>query len=118
MAGVNAHVIFMANNMIKNGISQKLCSRMNIIERLLFSILEEHLKNRAKIKNLPRELKVFLSKYKIPLMYLVFQKIMKGQGYAMRKHQNNKTTVRRYECHVFVCKKQSDDNWLNWKSNI
>lgn len=44
MAGVNAHAIFVANNLSKNGIPKKLCSRMNFIERLSFSILEEHLK--------------------------------------------------------------------------
>lgn len=109
MAGVNAHVIFVANNLSKNRISKKLCSRMNFIERLSFSILEEHLKQRAKVKNLPRELKVFLSKYEdnVDVPSISEYQPRSGPCHECGKHRNNKTTVRCHECHVFVCKKHS-----------
>lgn len=108
MAGVNAHVIFVSNNMTKNGIPQTLRSRMNFIERLSFSLLEEHLKERAKIKNLPKELKYFLSKYEEAVVPTVSENQAKsGPCHECGKHRNNKTTVRCCECQIFVCKKHS-----------
>lgn len=86
MAIVNACVIFVANNMSKNGIPQTLCSRINFIERLSFSLLEEHLKERAKIKNLLKNLKLFLSKYEETVdIYLASQKIKPGRDAAMNE---------------------------------
>lgn len=107
MAEVNAHVIFVANNVTKNGISQILGSRMNFIERLSFSLLEEHLKERVKIKNLPKEIKLFLSKYEetVDIPRISENEARAEPCHECGKYRINKTTVRCYEHHVFVCKK-------------
>lgn len=82
---------------------------MNFIKSLSFSILEEHLKQRAKINNPPRELKMNLSKYEntIDLLNISEYQQRSGSCHECGKHRNNKTRVRFHECHVFVCKKHS-----------
>lgn len=105
MAGINAYVIHAANNTAK---TYKKKTRLEFLEGLAFGLLEEHLKERAKIKNLPLELKAFLSKYnessELPPNPT---QARRGPCHECGKHKNNNTTVRCSQCTRFVCKSHS-----------
>jgi len=62
-----------------------------------------------KIKNLPRDLKVFLSMFEetVDVLSISEDQPRSGPCHECGKHRNNKTTVHCHECHVFVCKKHS-----------
>lgn len=102
MAGVNSHVIYVYNN-INNPTKKK--QQMEFLEELAFSLLEDHLKNRARIKNLPLDVKAFLTKY-LPEPEVSHDATDRKTGpcHECGKHRNNKTSVRCSQCTRFVCK--------------
>ncbi|KAL4097709.1 hypothetical protein QTP88_022439 [Uroleucon formosanum] len=69
---------------------------------------EEHLKERAKVKGLPKDVQYFLAKYKNEDVCSVTQGEnlpRSGACHACGRRKNNKTTVRCSLCTRFVCKK-------------
>lgn len=59
VGGVNSRVIFLGN---KN----EFCSRRDYLQKLGLTLLQDQLKRRAQLANLPREIKTMLQKYKQP----------------------------------------------------
>jgi len=62
MTGVNSHIIYVANNM--SSYDSRHFRRLLILQRLAINLLEEHLKKRAKVKSLPKDIQHFLAKYR------------------------------------------------------
>ncbi|XP_039288779.1 piggyBac transposable element-derived protein 4-like [Nilaparvata lugens] len=107
MTGVNAHVIYIANN-LNNPAGKKY--RMDFLEELAFNLLESHFKERAMIKNLPLDIKCYLERYKeVPPNQVRANPDQRrcGPCHECKKHHNNKTTVRCSQCQNFVCKTHS-----------
>lgn len=105
MAGVNAYVIYVANNITNNEAKK---SRMEFLESLAFSLLHDHFKSRANTKNLPLDVKAFLSRYREePAAIQAPVQARSGPCHECGKHRNNKTTVRCSECQRFVCRNHS-----------
>ncbi|XP_022906604.2 piggyBac transposable element-derived protein 4-like [Onthophagus taurus] len=102
IAGVNSHIIYVGNHMMT---AEKPKTRMDFLESLSFSLLENHLKERAKIANLPQDIKSFLARYQdVPEEQAVPDQRRRGPCHECGKHKNNTTTVRCTECTRFVCK--------------
>lgn len=106
MAGINAYVIFVANMYSKSEIVK--FRRTDFLEKLGFGLLESHLKERAQLNNLPKEVS-FLKKYavseELPSFIDTQQKEEPCVGCG--KHKNNTTTVRCVLCSNFICRNHS-----------
>lgn len=106
MAGVNSHIIYVANNM--SSYDNRHFRRLPFLQRLAINLLEEHLRERAKVKSLPKDIQHFLAKYRNEDVSSVTQgKNLPKSGacHACGTRKNNKTTVRCSLCTSFVCKK-------------
>lgn len=70
---------------------------MDFLEALAFSLLENHFKERANVKNLPLDIKAFLANYKEEPQNpspVVQANIRRSRPcHECGKHRNNKTTV-------------------------
>ncbi|XP_025207174.1 piggyBac transposable element-derived protein 4-like [Melanaphis sacchari] len=106
MAGVNSHILYVANNI--SMYNYRKFRRLPFLQRLATNLLEEHLKERAKVKGLPKDVQYFLAKYKNEDVCSVThgENLPKsGACHACGTRKNNKTTVRCSLCTRFVCKK-------------
>lgn len=82
--------------------------RLLFLQRLAISLLEEHLKERAEVKSLPKDIQHFLAQYRNEDVSSVTQREnlpIFGACHACETRENNKTTVRCSLCNSFVCKK-------------
>lgn len=109
MANVNAYVLFIANNMNNEEIKKR---RMDFLETLAFSLLTARLKDRAKIPNLPLDIKVYLAKFKessedFSTSLTAESRARTGACHECGKHKNVRTTVCCDSCNRFVCKRHS-----------
>lgn len=84
-------------------------NRMDILEGLAISLITDHLKSRANFKNLPLDVKAYLSQYKNNQPDPIPPPVQARAGpcHECGKHRNNKTTVRCSQCTRFVCKNHS-----------
>ncbi|KAJ8927587.1 hypothetical protein NQ314_019932 [Rhamnusium bicolor] len=103
IAGMNSQIIF--NNM---QLLEKTPRRRKYLSELGVSLMEDHMKERAKINTLPKDIREFLSQYRV----LEEQRNAENQNRSGRcricsAHKNSKTTVSCDSCHQFVCKKHS-----------
>lgn len=94
-----------------NNIGGKPKSRKEFFEALAFSLLEEHLKQRAKVRNLPLEIKAFLTKYREtpeePRGTYGQDTRKRGPCHERGKHKNNTKKITCSQCSRYVCKKHS-----------
>ncbi|XP_030752697.1 piggyBac transposable element-derived protein 4-like [Sitophilus oryzae] len=102
IAGINAEVIFKANN------PEKGEKRKSFLTNLAFGLMEDHMKERASIKTLPRDLQVFLTKYAPEVTPAARNEKRVGPCHACGTHKNNKTTIFCNLCNKFVCKSHSE----------
>ncbi|KAL4154028.1 hypothetical protein QTP88_001861 [Uroleucon formosanum] len=106
ITGVNSHILYVANNI--SMYNYRKFRRLPFLQRLATNLLEEHLKERAKVKGLPKDVQYFLAKYKNENVCSVTQGEnlpRSGACHACGTSKNNKTTVRCSLCTRFVCKK-------------
>lgn len=106
MAGVNSHILYVANNI--STYNYREFRRLPFLQRLAMSLLEENLKERAKVKGLPKDIHYFLAKYRYENVSSVIQREnlpRSGACHACGTRKNNKTTVRCSSCTRFICKK-------------
>lgn len=107
MAGVNSHILYVANNI--SVYDSRKFRRLPFLQRLAMNLLEEHLKERAKVKGLPKDVQYFLAKYKknedVSSVSQGEDLPKSGACHVCGTRKNNKTTVRCSLCTRFVCKK-------------
>ncbi|XP_050520588.1 piggyBac transposable element-derived protein 4-like [Daktulosphaira vitifoliae] len=102
LAGINSQVVFYHNNL-----STK--RRREFLSDLGFELLETHLKIRAQINTLPKDIKIFLDKYHHQPQTISATETDKKSGpcHICGGKKCNRTTVRCCNCEQFVCKKHS-----------
>lgn len=100
IAGINSQVILRANKPFI------LLRRQKFLNNLVFSLLKDNLKVRSTLKNLPKNIYLFLEKYRPKPMEGKEPSTDKKAGscHECNKHKNNKTTVQCAHCHNFICK--------------
>lgn len=101
LAAINALKIFKSNNP-----NSKIVRRIYVYN-LALALMKDNLEYRATIQSLPREIKVFLEKYKPPQMT---EPIVSSQSRACvlcGKKKNNRTSSTCCQCGNHVCKKHS-----------
>lgn len=103
IVGINSEVVFTDTNTTPQVAPPR--RRRRFLTTLGFQLLEDHLKERAKILTLPRDIVEFLSKYRIEneISDTANQGHV-GRCHMCSKHKNNKTTVTCNSCKQFVCK--------------
>jgi hypothetical protein len=100
IAGINSFKIFLANN------PTKICTRRKYLTDLAMQLMDEHLRVRAKLWCLPKDISCFLSKYRESpsVTKPVSQKKI---CYLCGTHKNTKTGVTCHICCRNVCKNHS-----------
>lgn len=81
--------------------------RRKFLCQLGFDLIEEHLKQRATIQTLPKDITEFLLKYRLPVESPASER-RTGRCYICSAHKNTKTTVTCNSCEKFVCKSHSN----------
>lgn len=101
IAGINSEIIFNNNKSL-----EEPPRRRKFLTKLGFDLIEDHLKERAKLQTLPKDITEFLSKYR-PLAEVPVNQHRTGRCHICSSHKNNKTTVTCDSCQQFVCKGHS-----------
>lgn len=106
LAGINSLRIFQFNKKdFKNN------TRRPYLYELALELMNDNLKERAKIPKLPKDLTVFLEKYKEePAPGRVPQEVRRGICYICGSKRNNRTKLECYNCRKNVCKNHSSIN--------
>ncbi|CAH1996523.1 unnamed protein product [Acanthoscelides obtectus] len=100
IAGINSEIII--NN---NRPADTPPRRRKYLTSLGSSLMENNIKERAKIETLPKDIREFLSRYNTPVnvpVALTENRI--GRCHICSADKNNKTTVTCSQCKRFVCK--------------
>ena len=103
IAGINSNVIFKFNN------PDNKDRRRIFVKNLAFGLMEEHLKERALLQMLPKEIQVFLAKYRND-EELAKKPEKPGICHICGSHKNNRTKTMCQICTRNVCKKHSVTN--------
>lgn len=101
IAGINSEIIY--NNTKPSVVPPR---RRIFLNELAFELFEDHLKDRAKIPTLPKDVTAFLSKYH-PAPVEAFTQNSNGRCHICSSKKNNRTTVTCSSCQHFVCKGHS-----------
>lgn len=99
IAGINAYVIFKLNNF------ESKDRRRIFLKNLSLDLMDEHLKERALIQTLPKDIYHFLSKYRNE--DVVEYPVKPGICFICGAHKNNRTKSVCQNCGKNVCKKHS-----------
>lgn len=99
LAGINSQVVFFSNN------PESTKRRREFLSDLAFELLEA----RAEINTLPKDIQLFLAKYRNPSQHLTALEIDKRSRpcHLCGGKKCNRITVRCNDCVKFVCKKHS-----------
>lgn len=100
IAGINSLKIFLANNPEKN------YSRRHLFE-LSMELMEQNLKKRSELKSLPKDIDIFLSKYRDNSISEIAPSKVRPICSICGPHKNNKTGVIYNNCKKHVCKHHS-----------
>lgn len=104
IAGINSEIIINSNRP-----ADTPPRRRKYLTSLGLSLMENHLKERAKIKTLPKDIREFLSRYNTPVnIPSALNENRTGRCHICSAHKNNKTTVTCSQCKKFVCKSHSE----------
>lgn len=103
IAGINSEIIFNFNN------PGDVCRRRKYLTKLAFQLIESQLKERVQLKNLPKDISLFLTNYasKPVTSKESSADARTGGCHICGKRKNNRTTVRCVLCQNFVCKNHS-----------
>uniref|UniRef100_A0A1B6C4A1 PiggyBac transposable element-derived protein domain-containing protein n=1 Tax=Clastoptera arizonana TaxID=38151 RepID=A0A1B6C4A1_9HEMI len=103
IAGINSFMIFKANK------PKSKVNRRTFVFNLSLALMEENLKYRATLLNLPGELQLFLKKYKAPCTEVVepIEAGKKKRCLLCGSKKNNKTSSTCHKCKQHTCKKHS-----------
>lgn len=101
IAGINSLKIFLANN------PEKIYSRRQYLFELSMQLMEENLKKRSELRSLPKDVDIFLSKYRDNSISEAAPSKVRPICYICGPHKNNKTGVVFNSCKKHVCKHHS-----------
>jgi hypothetical protein len=101
IVGINSLKIFLANN------PEKMYSRRQYVFQLSMELMEKNLKKRFKLRSLPKDIDIFLSKYRDNSISEIAPSKVRPICYICGPHKNNKTGVIYNDCKKHVCKHHS-----------
>uniref|UniRef100_A0A146KVM3 PiggyBac transposable element-derived protein 4 n=2 Tax=Lygus hesperus TaxID=30085 RepID=A0A146KVM3_LYGHE len=103
LAGINSQVVFLTNN------PESTLGRREFLSALALELLEARLKIRAQISSLPKDIKLFLDKYREQPQTFAAPETGKRNGpcHVCGGKKCNRTTITCNNCRRFVCKKHS-----------
>lgn len=101
ITGINAQILFYSNQ------SNRKEPRRIFLKNLAFSLMKPHLKERSKILSLPKDITLFLSKYRSEETEGNEEPATKKRGRCVTcgRAKNVNTTITCDKCHNHVCKK-------------
>lgn len=101
IAGINAQIIFKANK------GNPRIIRRNFLKNLSLQLMENWFKERATIMTLPRDIRLFLEKYKQPELPTQTAEKKRGRCGMCGRSKNMVTTRKCTLCKNFICKDHS-----------
>lgn len=104
IAGINSEIIYNNTRPLVDPPRRRI-----FLTELAFELFEDHLKDRAKIPTLPKDVTTFLSKYR-PVLEAEVTRNPNGRCHICSSKKNNRTTVTCSLCNHFVCKGHSSRN--------
>lgn len=99
IAGINANIIFKYNN------PDNRERRRLFLKNLALSLMETHLEERSRLRNLPKDITAFLAKYKKEEE--VQEAPKPGICHICGRHKNNRSKIVCQRCRNNVCKRHS-----------
>lgn len=101
IAGINARVILKFNNLDNKD------NRRVFLKKLSLELMKDHLKGRALIQSLPKEIYFFLSEYRNEEGSERSEEVTAGICFICGTHKNNRTKQKCNKCERNICKKHS-----------
>lgn len=99
IGGINAAIIYSSNN------QDNVTRRRFFLTALSFQLMSSHLRERAKMENLPNDIKLFLKKYKEDADPQQAEERRVGPCHLCGRHKWNNSTIKCKKCVKHVCKK-------------
>lgn len=100
IAGINSEIAYNSTKPLETPPRRRI-----FLNDLGLSLIQDHMEERAKISTLPKDIAVFLSRYRTTAATInTVNRSHSGRCHVCSAHKNNKTTVTCDLCHKFACK--------------
>ncbi|GFR01959.1 DDE_Tnp_1_7 domain-containing protein [Trichonephila clavata] len=106
IAGINSQILYNAKHINE---AQKF--RRLFLKELSISLMKPHLEERAEIKTLPPDIRLFLSRYKRPHEERLEDEPpakIRGRCFSYGRQKNRVTTMKCHVCNRSVCKEHAN----------